>query len=117
MNHTEKFVKLVQEHPDLPVIPMVDSEIVADDSYGRWTASFGWSEVDWYYVGDERFHVKSEADDEDVMNDLSCEDKKRLIPANCDDVYDLSDEEWEHIVGQLEWKQAIIVNINTPDYL
>lgn len=33
-NHDDLF-KLMQENPDLPVVPMVDADIVAGDDYGR----------------------------------------------------------------------------------
>ena len=33
--------KLIKENPDLPILPMVDSEIVADDFCARWTGSRG----------------------------------------------------------------------------
>lgn len=39
-NHDDLF-KLMQENPDLPVVPMVDADIVAGDDYGRWMGSWG----------------------------------------------------------------------------
>ena len=32
----EKLFQLMRENPELPVVAMVDSEIVADDGYNRW---------------------------------------------------------------------------------
>lgn len=32
----EKLFRLMRENPELPVVAMVDSEIVADDGYNRW---------------------------------------------------------------------------------
>lgn len=41
MNENIKDVlKLIDEHPDFPVIPMVGQDIVAD-SFGEWTAEVG----------------------------------------------------------------------------
>ena len=37
----EELFRLMKEHPDLPVVPMVDSEIVADDCYTYWMGSWG----------------------------------------------------------------------------
>lgn len=115
--YVRQFIELVQNTGDVPIIPMVDSEIVADDSYGRWTGSFGDSRLTWYYMGHERIHFNdyTEYDEEEIINDLSREDEKRLIPADCTDVYDLSEEQWKEIIGELEWKLAIVVNIDTPD--
>lgn len=115
--YVRQFIELVQNNVGVPIIPMVDSEIVADDGYARWTGSFGDSRLAWYYMGYERIHFKDYTyyDEEEIINDLSREDEKRLIPADCADVYDLSEEQWEEIIGKLEWKLAIIVNIDTPD--
>ena len=45
MNENIKdLLKLIEEHPDLPVIPMVGQDIVADCT-GEWVASFGKAEV------------------------------------------------------------------------
>ena len=51
----EELFRLMQEHPDLPVLPMVDEEIVADDCSVWWMGSWGPDEVmpevkgwDWY---------------------------------------------------------------------
>ena len=32
----EKLFRLMRENPELPVVAMVDSEVVADTGYGRW---------------------------------------------------------------------------------
>ena len=40
----KEILKLIDEHPDLPVIPMVGQDIVADCT-GEWVAHFGKAEV------------------------------------------------------------------------
>lgn len=35
MSRITEFIELVKANPDLPIIPMVDAEIVGDD-YGWW---------------------------------------------------------------------------------
>ena len=32
----KELLKHIQENPDLPIVPMVDGEIVGSDEYGRW---------------------------------------------------------------------------------
>lgn len=55
---SEKFLRLVRENQDLPIIPMVDSAVVADNDYGSWLGSFGDCRIDSYvslkYYGEER---------------------------------------------------------------
>ena len=110
MNNSEKLLKLVQENPDLPVIPMVDSEVVADDSYYWWIGEWGNSEVTEYYMGREHVHFKSD-DEEDVLTDMSgC---KYSMTKDGRDVYDLSDDEWNELYNSIEWKRAIVVYITT----
>ena len=108
MTKTEQFLELVKENPDLPIVPMVDQEVVADDSYSWWLGKFQRSEVTEYYLGHDRIHFKND-DEEDVLGDL----------ADCDychapdgrDIYDLSDEEWAELYKSIPWAKAIIVYI------
>ena len=48
------FVNLVKKNPTLPIVPMVDAEIVCDNS-GYWMGSFGHAAVGEYALYDERF--------------------------------------------------------------
>ena len=109
MTKTEELLKLIQENPDLPVVPVVDSEIAGDD-YGYWLGKWGRCEVTEYYCGRERVHFKDD-DEEDVLTDLvgcdySCDMQGR-------DIYDLSDEEWDKIFESLPWVKCIAVYITT----
>ena len=61
-----EIIKLIEENPDLPVVPMVDGEVVADDSYQYWMGKWGKCEVTEYYLGEERVHLKDVDDEEDV---------------------------------------------------
>ncbi|WP_148466784.1 hypothetical protein [Paenibacillus senegalimassiliensis] len=100
-----KLLKLIAENPDLRVLPMVDSEIVADDGYNRWTAVFGSAQVDEVVSMGERIYIRSD-------------DEEQLINEAYDKLYDdkLTDKEAEKkaesIVGSYEWEKVILVNIN-----
>lgn len=65
----EELFRLIKENPDLPILPMVDSEIVADDVCARWTASWGSAYVGEYIIGSERVWFKDEDEAEDILND------------------------------------------------
>ena len=54
MTNTEKLLQLVQENPELPIVPMVDYEVV-DDGYGWWVGSFGRCSVGEYALFYERY--------------------------------------------------------------
>lgn len=103
-------IKLMQENPDLPIIPMVDSEVVCDDS-GYWMGAWGHCKVTEYYLGRERIHFKDEDDEEWVLGDLVggwyCHDPQGR------DIYDLSDEEWNELYQSVPWTKCIVVYITT----
>ena len=103
MNNTQKFIKLVQENPELPVVPMVDSEVVAD-GYGYWLGTFGHCEVGEYTSYNYRYY----------------DDKISLIEDYYNDTYDdgryddLTDEEIDKLIAEETadwWTKAIIVYI------
>lgn len=102
-----EIIQLIEENPNLPVVPMVDSEVVADD-YGYWLGKWGSCKITEYYLGREKVHFKDD-DEEDVLNDLvgckySCDPQGR-------DIYDLSDEEWDALYKTVPWIKAIVVYI------
>ncbi len=104
-----KIIKLIEENPDLPVVPMVDSEVVADDG-GYWQGKWGRCEVTEYYNGREYIHFRDD-DEEDVLNDMvGCK-------YGCDplgkDIYDLTDEEWDALYKSIPWVKCIVVYITT----
>ena len=111
MNNTQEFIKLVQENPDLPIVPMVDSEVVCDDCHW-WLGSFGHCEITEYVCiemyNEYRFVVRDDIDEieEYFMNELLYEDES------------LSEEEVETMAIEkakaLNWIKAIIVWIGTP---
>lgn len=115
MSNGKELLKLVQENPELPIVPMVNSEIVADDGYNWWLGSFGHSVVDSYacveYYGDDRFFTK---DEQDLIEEYFAE---KIIYE--DENEELSDEEVEKRAHEqaesLPWKKAIIVYIYLPE--
>lgn len=106
---TNELIKLIQENPELPIVPMVDSDVVCDDG-GYWMGAWGCCEVTEYYLGREKVHFRDD-DEEDVLNDLvGCE--YSLDPQGRD-IYDLSDEEWDKLYQSVPWVKCIVVYITT----
>ena len=102
MTNIETLLTLIKGNPELPILPMVDSEVVCDDSYAWWLGKWGKAEILHYYLGEERVHIKEFDDEEDVLSDLS---------DYSGDVYDLSDDEWNKLYESIPWTKAIMVNI------
>ena len=110
MTRIEQLLQIIKDNPDLPVVPMVEGEVVGDDSYNYWLGHWGRSEVTEYYLGREKLHFKDD-DEEDVLNDLEgckygCDPQDR-------DICDLSDEEWNELYKSVPWIKCIAVYITT----
>lgn len=100
----EELFKLMQENPELPVVPMVDSNIAPDDGYARWTGSWGSASIDEYFTHGERVFFRSDDDTDDVLGYV----------LNAEEYEEMTDEEAEAVYDALPWVKAIIVNIDTP---
>lgn len=77
----ETLLRLVQENPDLPVVPMVEGSIAWDDS-GYFMAAFGAAEVDEYIVSrqDDRIYFKSDDDVFDVLEHVLSDEEFNALP-------------------------------------
>ena len=111
MSAIEKLLNLAKENPDLPIVPMVDGELVADAD-GNWMGKWGKCEIGEYYLGEEKVHFKDD-DMENVLCDMvgyhyGCD-------KNGNDIYDMSDDEWEKLYQGIPWIKCIIVYIEMPD--
>ncbi|MBR3445598.1 MAG: hypothetical protein IKH14_07035 [Prevotella sp.] len=96
----EKLLELIEENPDLPIIPFVHSEVVADDMYTWWMADFGVVEITEYVIGsDGQVYEKEEEPQDDVLFDF------------CPDWEDWPDEKIEETYKNLPWEKCIVVHI------
>ena len=104
-----ELLRLIAENPSLPVVPMVNSEVVADNDYAYWVGSFSNSTVDEYVCVNERFYTRDNQDEiEDYFSNYLC-----------DDYPDMPDEEFYKMIHEkvetLPWTKAIIVYIDLPE--
>lgn len=101
----ETLLRLVQENPDLPVVPMVEGRIAWDDS-GYFMAAFGAAEVDEYIVSrqDDRIYFKSDDDVFDVLEHVLSNEEFDTLPQ--------SEAECRPYFEALPWTKAIIVYID-----
>lgn len=112
MQGSKELLELIKENPDLPVVPMVGTEVVADDTYCYWMGSWGRCKVTEYYIGREHIHFKDD-EMEDVLEDMvGCKFGETKDGRDIWD--DLSDEEWKDLFESLPWIKAIIVHIESP---
>lgn len=95
----------VKSRPDLPIVPMVDSEIVCDDGFARWRGSWGAASITKYLVSEEHIFF---FDDEDDIGDVMSE------TVGYDAYEAMTDEEALAAYRALPWVECIAVDINLP---
>lgn len=98
----KKLLELIKEYPDLPIVPMVASEVVADDCFSYWMGHWGRCEVTEYLIGNERVWFK-DADPEDVISDVKGYEFWENLP----------DEKVDAEFDALGWIKCIAVYITT----
>lgn len=111
----KELFELIKKRPDLPIVAMVDSEIVADDGYCYWMGSWGSCLIDKYIIHEDYgviFYEEGKPDTVDIF-------EKYFDYAECGIDEELPDEEALPLmrarVDSLDWKEAIIVYIQVLD--
>jgi hypothetical protein len=106
--NVEVLLKLIKDNPDLPIIPMVATEIVADDCCGYWGGSWGKAEIDSYCIHNERFIYLS-----DGVEEIYSELYHHIYPNELTEEEDM--KYMTDKVMELDWIKAIFVKIELPD--
>lgn len=100
-------LELIKENPELPIVPMVDSEIVGDGC-GRWNGSWGTTRIDRYLTTKDDWEpqiiFESDEDVAEALEKYLTDDEFERLP---DD-----ETEWQKVYDGLPWIKAIIVNID-----
>lgn len=108
----KNLIQLIGEHPDLPVLPMVDGEITESDEYGYYMASFGSAYLDEYIVCKRyawlgQVFFKSDDDVFDVLEKFLTDEEFEKLPE--------SEEGCKEVYNSLPWTKAIIVYIKPTE--
>lgn len=112
-SNTNELLRLIAENPDLPVVPMVDYEVVYEDC-GRWLGSFGSAYVGEYALFNDRYYDDREEFKEHYFDYHDEEIDKQF---NCNSVHEMNEsiEKYLDEVADKYFNKAIIVNIDLPD--
>ena len=97
MVKAEELLKVAKEHPGLPMITMVDSEVVADDGYSYWLGKVYRVDVDFINKDTDRVLIKSVDDEEDILY---------AFDSNWDDLPEAAQDK---ILADVKWEEAIIL--------
>ena len=106
-----KLARLISSHPGIPVIAMVEYEVVGDNESRRWAGSVGSCHATEYVyaeegsTGGERIWQRHQAGD---LVDLMVENVAK-------EEYEAARQQaWEKVEA-MPWKKAIILNIDLPE--
>lgn len=101
--NTEKLFALMRDNPHLPIIPLVQDEVVGDDTYCYWMGSWGESYIDKALEHEGRVFFYDD-DPEEVLSEIHGWDYYDALP----------EEDVKKAFDALPWQEAIYVYINTP---
>lgn len=62
--NVEKFIRIAEDNPNLPIVPMVDHEVVGEEC-GRWVGSFGDCYVGEFAIHKDHYYTDREEFKED----------------------------------------------------
>lgn len=106
-DNIKHLIQLMDEHPNLPIIPMVGQDIVADCT-DEWVAHFGKAEVKKMCIYGEKVIFREE---KNAIKTVEALDLEGLTEGRT------REESIEKLTGyldELDWLEAIIVHIETP---
>ena len=103
-------IECIKRHPELPVIPMVDYDVV-DDEVTRYMGSIGECYVANYLVTSKLVHIYDDKDMVEMIDAITevCDDLGGKLLDTLDDI---PDDTIRWLYDRLDWKQAIFVDIN-----
>ena len=110
LNELEWLLKLIQENPDLPIIPIVSDEVIEPNSNAklvssnRWMGSVGDAEISMYIKC--KGHIRLYGDCDYIETLLDC---NKYTREECEK---LNDEQLENEYNNLPWEKGIFVNID-----
>ena len=106
-DNIKHLIQLMDENPDLPVIPMVGQDIVADCT-GEWVAHFGKAEIKKMCIYGEKVIFREE------KNAIKTVEALELEGLTEGRAREESLEKLNGYLDELEWLEVIIVHIETP---
>lgn len=101
--NVENLLKLIKKHPTLPIVPMVDYDVAADDSYSTWMGAWGDARVDKYLIIKDRVYFYDEDDMEPVLE----------ARFGYDTLSEMTDNGCLSSYRSMPWTEAIIVSIHS----
>lgn len=115
--NVKKLLKLAAENPNLPIVAMVQYEVVADDSFSYWLGEIEAVDVEELWVSDGRTWTREDAEDESsfIIDEYAPDDVVAQIERLPDEKQrEQAAMEW---IKGLPWMKCIVIFVGTPDDL
>ncbi len=120
-NATEKLLTLAAQHPELPMMALVSSDVVGDDSYSTWYGDVYDASIEEVWMGMSKTWTRAEAEGD--LFDFADENGEYLGEHhdNYEQMWDMDDKEAEKVIkewiNEIPWKKCIVLHVDTPDSL
>lgn len=98
-------LELIEQNPDLRILPMVESQVVAEDGYSWWSAEWGNARIEEVYGTDERVYIRSD-DEEELVEELTWNEAFIIGLSETEAI-----KKAEEIVANYKWEKVIAVAI------
>lgn len=115
--NVKKLLKLATENPSLPIVSMVQYEVVADDSFSYWLGEIESVTVEELWVSDGRTWTREDAEVEcsSIVDEYAPDDVVAKIESLPDGkLREQAAMEW---IKGLPWMKCIVIFVGTPDDL
>lgn len=101
----QQLLQLMTDHPELPVVPMVQGEVCGSDDCCYWLGAWHHSEIERYMLGEERIYFYDESDMEEPLTEAK----------GWDWYENASENEALEAYAALPWVDCIAVYISYPE--
>lgn len=106
IENIKNLAKLIAENPNMPVIPMVEQEVIGDDQAKRWAGHIGTSEVKEFILRENIegtfFYYRK---DQENLIDMIAENSE-------EEDYSVAQQEAREKVNAMQWNKAIFLNVD-----
>jgi len=105
---------LIEENPEVRIVPLVNSEIAEDDGLASWMGSVGKSEIDYIWDNGERIFFKSQDEEELIEKEMDAIENE---VQSLDENHPLSKAIGKRAVARVEgyqWEKVIVMWIGLP---
>lgn len=114
-----KLCNILQTNADLPIMALVNADVVADDWYQTWFGDVTDAYIDNVWAGKEKIYFIGEALDNKNIFMSNEFPENALVPTSYMD--DAAVDKWmmyaEEFIKGLPWKKVIVLTVNTPNSL